>query len=117
MNEKNGTMEEMTAAEILEVLVHFKVLMVDGEKLGRPKESRTAYGYCDFDSQTIFVDTDHPQYTVIRTLMHELSHAYHYLRGLHDSEANTRRVEKNTWQTYKKARGLSKKWDKRKRTE
>ena len=99
-------LEKLTIAECFDVLTQFKVVVVDCDKMGLEVCNRTAYGYCDYDTKTIYVDGDQRQSTVVRTLMHEFSHAYHYMHCLDDSERNTGRVEKNTFDEYKQERGL-----------
>ena len=99
-------LEKLTMADVFDVLTQFRVEIVDCEKIGLSKSDRTAFGYCDYDNNIIFADGDQKQTTLVRTLMHEFSHAYHYMHCLDDSEHNTRRVEKNTYNEYKSLRGL-----------
>jgi Zn-dependent peptidase ImmA (M78 family) len=103
---EDGKLEKLTIAEVFDVISQYRILIVDCEKIGLPICKRTAFGYCDYDTKTIYVDGDRNQSTVVRTLMHEISHAYHYMNCLDDSERNTGRVEKATWEDYKQIRGL-----------
>ena len=58
------------------------------------------YGYCDFQKRIIYIGETNTRKRRIKTILHELAHAYNYLNGLNDTEVNARLVERNTFNRY-----------------
>jgi len=88
--------------EILELLKQVNVTSFDGEQISANKSG--SFGYYDPNNRTIYYDSSRSSRSKIRTIIHELTHAYNDIFSLRDSERNAKEVERNTWRDYKSGR-------------
>lgn len=95
-----GKLEVLTMNEIIDVLKEVSIVPYDGEAIA-PKKAGS-FGYYDPNNKTIYYDSSRPDDVRVRTIMHELVHAYNDIFNLRDSERRAINAERNTWREYKK---------------
>ena len=95
LNTKMKRLEELTIKEMADVLAVYQIIPYYGREKGED------FGYCDHEKKIIFINTSKSESAVIRTIYHEMAHAYNHMTGRRDSERNAKEVEKNTWRRYR----------------
>ena len=88
--------EQLTLQDVLDVLDQYDLCHVDGMVI-HPGTPAPAYGYCDHEKKKIFLDETRKPRTRVKTLLHEIVHAYNELNNLRDSERSANRVSTRTF--------------------
>lgn len=96
---KRKQLEQLTIKEVFEVLKEVSIQPYDGESIA--PERSGSFGYYDPNTRTVHYDASRGENARIRTLMHELTHAYNDIFEARDSERNANAVEKKTFEEYK----------------
>lgn len=92
-------LEELTMVEVFRVLKEVTLQPYDGEAIAPKRQG--SFGYYDPNNKTIYYDSSRPPESRMRTIMHEIAHAYNDIFNVRDSERNALKVEANTMRKYK----------------
>lgn len=86
----------LTLSDVLDTLAEYDVYNLD-------IMPNNLFGLCDSEKQAIYINNTKRKSTRVRSLIHELAHAYFFLtdRNTENTERNVRLIERSTYRSLK----------------